>query len=279
MSSDQIIVFGSSGLLGSNLLTELKQGAPNAHIICPDRDDISAVQSATFLKDLSPTEKLSLFYSHGPTDPKIDLAIHRKFHVSLPADWYRYLSTHFQLENFVTFGSVQETQLDLLSHNPYLRSKSEWSDRLENIGPGISHIQLHTVYGSPLRPRSFIGQMANALLEGSEFRMSDGNQSREYQNAKDVAEVVSNFSAQKHGSENTERYVVSHGNLISLREIAIGVFTHFGALDRLRVGALTTATGDLVPPAIAKGIRILEIPIRPVVQEIIQLFIQAGIPG
>lgn len=278
MSTDQIVIFGSNGILGSNLLARMRTNFPNAAIILPSRSDVEAVHSAKFLKNISTQENLILFYSHGPTDPQLDLATHRKYHVDLPAEWNQYLSEYYHLTKFITFGSIQESQGDLIRQNRYLLSKNEWAERIEKTVANVSHVLLHTVYGRPIRSNSFIGQMANALKEGVDFRMSDGNQSREYQNAEDVAEAVSKL-ADLTLYPTVGSFVVSHGQLISLREIATGVFLHFGALDRLKLGALPTLLGDSSPPPAPDKVEVLPIPIRQTVEEIIQLLIREGIRG
>jgi nucleoside-diphosphate-sugar epimerase len=70
----------------------------------------------------------------------------------------------------------------------------------------------------------FLGQIINALKNKTAFNMSDGKQIREYHHIfDDVTCVIRHLEKEIRGS-----YCISHGERLSLEEIARTIFTHFG---------------------------------------------------
>jgi len=149
---------------------------------------------------------------------------------------------------FLTFGTVFELFPAHAAGNAYLASKSalwtQLSARRALIEEGRAlHLRLHTVYGGPPRPHMFVGQMVNALRQGTPFLMSRGQQLREYHHVDDIAAAVTNLLLRE-WHDGAGPLVLSAGQPVRLAELAESVFRSCGRPDLLRVGALTSAPTD-----------------------------------
>ena len=149
---------------------------------------------------------------------------------------------------FVTFGTIHETLDAACAANAYFaakRSLGGWMREAAGL-PGAAgrflHLRLHTLYGLPLHPRMFLGQMAAALRAGVPFAMSDGRQLREYHHADDVAEAVRRLL--RRPELPGPALDLSSGRPLRLADLARQVFAAFGREDLLQVGALAALAGD-----------------------------------
>lgn len=126
----------------------------------------------------------------------------------------------------VTLGSIHETIPEMCVNNPYLESKNALVQFLaENNFRNSVHFQFHTWYGGRnINDEMFLGQIINALKNKTVFNMSDGKQIREYHHISDDATCV----IRKLEKEIKGSYGISHGERLSLEEIARKIFTHFG---------------------------------------------------
>ena len=94
--------------------------------------------------------------------------------------------------NYVTFGTMSEVFLAENTPNNYLSSKKSLTQHISRIkSEKWTHFRLHTLYGVgvPL-PHSFLGQLLIALKTNSNFRMSNGNQIREYHHYEDEVNAL-----------------------------------------------------------------------------------------
>ena len=223
------------------------------------------------MRALSAIEPVIALYSHGPTDPSLETLEHERFHVELPGVWFNFLKEEINLRNFVTLGSVQESDPQIFVKNNYLQAKNRWLEIHRGLGEQSLHFQLHTVYGNPLRKASFLGQITQSLLDGAPFAMSDGTQLREYQNVEVIADTISRLILGKESPRAENTFVLSHGDLLSLREIAEYVFSHFGRIADLKVGSLPKPSWDLCTPAPPSDLPVIELPKRLVLEEIVAL--------
>ncbi|WP_419569502.1 NAD-dependent epimerase/dehydratase family protein [Rheinheimera sp.] len=137
----------------------------------------------------------------------------------------------------VTFGTVMESLLS--SPNLYVQSKLAIADYVRNKaakGANVAHIQLHTLYGGGT-PSSFmfLGQILSALQTKQQFKMTSGQQLREYHHFDDDAKATRAIVAAG------EKSVVnlSHGQAVSLKELAEGIFDAFDMGELLQIGALS----------------------------------------
>jgi len=140
--------------------------------------------------------------------------------------------------NLVTLGSIHENVPEMCANNPYLESKKELEQYLlmNNFRNSV-HFQFHTWYGGRnINSEMFLGQIINALRNQTVFNMSDGKQIREYHHIfDDAACVLRNLEREIVGS-----YGISHGEKLSLKEIARKIFKHFGCESLLNLNHVTT---------------------------------------
>jgi nucleoside-diphosphate-sugar epimerase len=135
-----------------------------------------------------------------------------------------------------SFGTVMEGLL--AAQNPYVHSKTLLGDYVDGVAsascPAV-HLRIHTLFGAgEPSPFMFLGQMLDALRRNSPFSMTSGSQLREYHHVQDDARAIRAITdSQSHGVLD-----VSHGQPVSLREIAVSVFQAFGKDDMLHIGGL-----------------------------------------
>lgn len=243
------IIFGSSGMIGSQLVRSLKEKKPSAKILTTSRPSKEGLTVESVPEDFSsrlvagaPTYA---YWCQGPTDPAVASSVQHKFAVELPTLWQNWFTAHTDLKRFTTFGSVHEAIADLCQGNQYLTAKREWYLGLSSAKPALRHFQLHTLYGAPLRATSFVGQMANAIHEDIPFKMSHGQQFREYHFSKDIADLVVSTLGDEFA--NRSRVLqLSHGRPLKLRDIASAVFAAFGRETLLEIGAAPTRTEEVL---------------------------------
>ena len=146
---------------------------------------------------------------------------------------------------FLTFGTIQEHFSELCATNPYLESKLElgrWMAAQTKIHGAIGrflHLRLHTLYGGEPKPHMFIGQIVSSLQDRTVFRMSAGDQLREYHHADDVALGVRNLLQRDWHDLPGPLLDMNSGKSLRLADLARTIYTAFGASDLLEIGALT----------------------------------------
>jgi len=106
-----------------------------------------------------------------------------------------------------------------------------------------NHFQLHTLYSENLpKPHMFLGQLLNAIKENRKFRMSSGNQLRQFHHTSDVAKsVVSSIPR----IESNSVIQVAGGDSIRLIDLATRIFSQIGVLENLEVGALGDQANEI----------------------------------
>ncbi len=142
----------------------------------------------------------------------------------------------------ITLGTVLEDIVPKGKQNPYVQSKKSLANAAEK---SWLHLQLHTVYGGHAPDRfMFLGQLFKALKDSQRFSMTSGEQLREYHHAEDVAKAILKVGAQT----DTGCIDISHGEYITLRELAEEIFTHFDRLDYLGIGDLVSPEAEAFQP-------------------------------
>ncbi len=148
----------------------------------------------------------------------------------------------------MTFGTIHERFDAAVFHNAYFMSKyllSQWISDFSRQRPysgGILHLRLHTLYGLPLHPRMFLGQIAEALKSGSPFKMSSGEQLREYHHVEDIAECVFRlFRKEWLWGPVLE---ISSGDAVRLRDLASAIFREFKREGLLQIGDVPASAGE-----------------------------------
>lgn len=137
----------------------------------------------------------------------------------------------------VTFGTVMESLMP--SPNMYVKSKLAIADYVRNKaaqGANVVHIQLHTLYGSGTpSPFMFLGQILSAIQAKQQFKMTSGQQLREYHHFDDDAKAIRAIVAS--GEKSTVN--LSHGQPVSLKTLAESIFNAFEITELLKIGALS----------------------------------------
>ena len=134
----------------------------------------------------------------------------------------------------ITFGTVFEEKG--FPRNAYIESKIRLSDFIAELSASrkVSHLRLHTLYGvGEPSPFMFLGQLASAIRERRPFDMSSGLQIREFHHFADDAKAVRLLLG-----ESADRIVkLSHGESLTLREVAEYVLRAFGQIQLLNLNS------------------------------------------
>ena len=87
----------------------------------------------------------------------------------------------------------------------------------------------------------FLGQIINSLKNKTIFNMSDGKQVREYHHVFDDATcMLKNLKNTVNGIHS-----ISHGERLSLKEIAYGIFQYFNCEDLLNLNKIEPPRFDV----------------------------------
>jgi len=140
----------------------------------------------------------------------------------------------------ITFGTVMENLIGDKTHNPYVTSKLQLGNFVqESAANNVSalHIRLHTLYGGACPPHTFmfLGQLLHAIHTKSDFKMTSGEQLREYHHVEDAARAILHLGQTK----LTGVTQLNHGKPDKLKDIAHHVLNAFERLSLLRLNALT----------------------------------------
>jgi nucleoside-diphosphate-sugar epimerase len=145
----------------------------------------------------------------------------------------------------ITFGTVMEQLMGETTHNPYIISKMHLSDFVQNCAVKnipVLHVRLHTLYGGIEPPHAFmfLGQLLYAMNTKTEFRMTAGEQLREYHHLEDVTQAIFHLNQ----TNITGIIHLSHGKPEKLKDIANHVLNYFEQQSLLRLNALTPPTHE-----------------------------------
>lgn len=235
------IIIGTSG----NFSIELQKKIPKNFQVLFGRQLLEMwnenSSKKVFIDHLAKHQATNLIYTLGITSPKESLSSLRRINFEFP----RYLySVSKELEmNFVTLGSVHENYPSLFSDNNYISVKKELNQFLkENSFKKSYHFQFHTWYGGErLKNDMFLGQIVLSLKNRSVFTMSSGQQLREYHHVEDDAICVLKMLR----NLGTGCYTVSHGEYLTLRQIAHHIFKYFEMEHLLRIDMDNIIEGDI----------------------------------
>jgi nucleoside-diphosphate-sugar epimerase len=258
------LLFGASGQVGSALQGRLIRSDPSgrrvrtiAHAELRARHWEDVVRGA-----LPSDHPCDLVFAGGITNPRVPADELRLANVTWPQriiSWVDEATASTGPARFLTLGTVQERFPELCARNSYLASKLElgrWMRARAETTAGAGrhlHVRLHTLYGGPLKEHMFLGQMVAALRAGVDFRMSSGDQLREYHHVEDIAAALEAVLRQRWTFGPTLE--ISSGTPLQLAELARAVFRAFGAEARLQIAALprdaaeNTATAFAASPA------------------------------
>ena len=180
----------------------------------------------------------------GEVDPKANSSKLSNLNFNLPKNLEVYArSCGIKL---VTFGTILENLENLAVSNPYLASKRQYLEHFQKVVPGKSHslhVQIHTWYGlNKPHMHMFLGQIFQSLKTNEPFKMSAGNQLREYHYVYDDLKALQFLMDQ----EFSGIIQINHGEILSLKEIAFTLFKSFDALHLLKIGSLKTPAHEVI---------------------------------
>jgi nucleoside-diphosphate-sugar epimerase len=195
----------------------------------------------------SESTEVDVLFANGLTDP------------ARPVDELGYSNCELPLKiieamreakgmRFLTFGTVMEEFAQHADTKRYLASKCALASGIETLAADplyshrLVHLRLHTLYGAEPAAHSFLGQICGSLQRNESFLMSSGWQLREFHHVRDVASSVLALCGRPWDSLTPD--VLSFGRPVQLRGLAETVFADFDLSDLLKVGQLTTPSGE-----------------------------------
>lgn len=233
-----ILIFGRHGNLSRAIQNYFS--TESTHIVGSDLSSKWANSTSNddieyYLDSLEKDPSLVL-YASGVIDPNAPLKelLDVNFHLPRKLEGIS-LERNFKL---VTFGTIMEKFDSIASSNPYIFSKRQYFDYLlqsSHLKTNSLHLQIHTWYGGEsLKPFMFLGQMFSAIQRREIFRMSSGNQLREYHHIHDDLNALKSLL-----NVNAKGvHEISHGETITLKGLAEYVFSNFELSDLLQIGTL-----------------------------------------
>lgn len=178
-------IIGSNGLIGSALTQRFKSKLVHRSVYKNWHKESCEDEILNFFKSNGLTKKSIIFIACGitnnnETNDLIDI------NFMLPRNIF--LAIKNEPVTVITFGSILETLMP--NFNSYSKSKKMLSDFIKGLETSVLsylHIRLHTLYGGEkIHQHMFLGQMLDAINSNSIFRMTAGNQLREYHHINDV---------------------------------------------------------------------------------------------
>lgn len=256
------VIIGGRGRLGSCLAQAA--GEP-VHIIDRSiysewRHSNSKAAILQYFAERHITEA-TIFITAGILDPALPLSEHESINYELPKNIIE--SVNKPGWRVITFGTVLEKLIGDKTQNPYVISKLRLANFIKNHAADKAsalHIRLHTLYGGMQPPHAFmfLGQLLNAMHSKSEFKMTSGEQLREYHHIEDAAKAIWYLSR----STLTGITQLSHGQPEKLKDIAQHVLNAFAQLSSLRLNALTSPTHENYDAFFEPGSYINEVTFR-----------------
>lgn len=257
------IIIGSKG----NLARALQYIYPDARVI--PRQQYLSWRNTSDVKDSINFEKVNVFVaigivSNNAHEEDLDLVNYK-----IPALIANAIS--HSCSRIITFGTIMEKYINVTKTNRYVESKYRLNLFLQNnlSSENYSHFLIHTLYGGKrINSDMFLGQLFNSVRLRSRFSMSNGSQVREYHHIDDDVTAI-NYCLKNNLGGVQE---ISHGESISLREIALSVLTHFNLTNILAIGELETPESEIYEPIGIKNSYVENIYFRPSIAGIISYF-------
>jgi nucleoside-diphosphate-sugar epimerase len=161
--------------------------------------------------------------------------------------------------------------------NNYLESKLRFYNQfqLNEYWAGSNlHIQMHTLYGGRhIHSHMFLGQIYSSLMNQEPFKMSGGEQIREYHHLDDVANAIRIIGeTQESGVRN-----ISSGAPEKLKNIAKAIFSHFDVTPLLNLSSERMNENDNRDLIFKKPTELKDIAFRPTIQNIIGWLEELGV--
>lgn len=167
----------------------------------------------------------------------------------------------------VTVGSISE-HFNLLD-DAYIRSKRELSSYVQNHAGNQRnlHVRMHTLYGGTTFPHlnMFLGKVFESIQTHSEFRMSSGQQLREYHHINDVARAMrSRLNKDCFGV-----WDLNTGKPIKLLNLAQAIFLSFDLPELVTISREKDLEGDNLTRVFPETLNGLDVEFREPIQGVI----------
>jgi hypothetical protein len=238
----QVVILGEKG----NLSKSLTKKFPDA-IVLPRNEYLSWMGSPSRVKNFflslkNSDERPDVYNCAGITDPSTERSVITHVNYTLPV----FLSELSGEMNFrlITFGTVMELLPKYSISNPYLESKLKFHTKYvsnDNWQSRNLHFQMHTLYGgSQIHRHMFIGQIYDSIKSKSVFRMSGGDQIREYHHIDDVTGAIIQLT----NTISSGLIDISHGKPEKLKDIATTIYEHFDCRDLLKIATKSADDND-----------------------------------
>lgn len=142
----------------------------------------------------------------------------------------------------VTFGTIQELLNTNL--NNYTQSKYKFFNEIEArnwLDRKLLHVRLHTIYGGKeLKPATFVGQIIEHISNLSIFKMSSGEQIREYHHINDTVQILDRILEM-----NLQGPIeISHGKPFKLSLMASHIFEKLNLSNLLLINENERIVGE-----------------------------------
>jgi nucleoside-diphosphate-sugar epimerase len=261
-------IIGSTGRLGRALAAEYS----SSHIVELERSAYedwvkqNASDRITRYFENHSDGPACIFIAAGLLDPAAPELELRKINYELPVN---VITGAARLDiPVITFGTVMERTSSVT--NTYVQSKKALGDFvLDAIDSNVRamHLQIHTLFGVGLpSPFMFLGQMLASIKANRPFRMTSGKQLREYHHLSDETKAIRIMEQ----STCVGVHDVSHGQPVSLRDIAESVFGALGKEELLEIGAIESPLGEIYSPGFEKSAVLNPVTFRNTIPAIIE---------
>ncbi len=233
-----IFLIGGRGRLGQALMMEYSDKQPVLidRVVYQDWWKEGSEKEIFEYFEQEDTDDAVIFVTAGLLDPTLPADDLLRVNYLLPKNIIK--GTAALGIKVVTFGTIMEEFGE--SDNSYIQSKCALSDFVKDQ-PFALHIRIHTLYGNGA-PSSFmfLGQMQDAILKGNPFKMTSGNQLREYHHIEDEVKAIKKIV----NSSVKGVFNLNHGDPVALKDIAQIVFTAFGKQNLLKLGSIPDPVTD-----------------------------------
>lgn len=246
------LIIGSNGRLGSQIFNSyasegvisIPRGIYNSW---QDRKNLHSIKQ--YFKLLIESEDAILFIASGLLDPRKCDAELNQINYFLPKNIIE--ATKDLDLRVITFGTIMEKYE---VRNSYLDSKKllrNYIDEVSYPAEKLTHIMLHTLYGVGMPSEfMFLGQIYHALKNDVQFEMSTGEQYREYHHVMDDVKAINLLVKEPNITPVVD---LSHGNPVTLRDLAQHVFNRFRKMHLLNIGVYRYNEKEVFTPGHARA--------------------------
>jgi nucleoside-diphosphate-sugar epimerase len=254
------IIIGSNG----NLAIQLKNQYKDAQVI--GRREYLAWQKSSDIHNSLKLESCDIFVTIGVRSSEANSELLELINFTIPILIAEAISS--SNSRIITFGTIMEKKPEFCDVNFYVESKYRLSSYLKNnVNPQTYlHLMLNTLYGgSKIHPDMFLGQLFRAIEKHSTFIMSSGKQLREYHHIDDDISALNVFLR----NDICGVQEISHGECVTLEELARQVLAYFNLEDLLVLGKIDTSKMEIYEPLGIRHFLLRDLIFRPSIDGVI----------